>query len=506
MRRRCMDCPADGTGLASRLAPKKLLLGLVVLVPLAIAPPVLAQRGAPPQPAGQDERTFRQRVAETGGPIYRPVTAQPLVVDVLIRGNETIREHEIFQHLRTRRDREFDPELIQADVRRLAGTGKFADVDTFTEKTARGVIVTFQLRERPSVRYVRFHGNRGIGDQRLVTACGIKIGDPVNRFAVSEGRRKTAEFYRGKGFSKVQVQVLEGNQKTDRGVVFIVQEGPVERVSSVRFVGNTIASDARLRTQIQSKPGVLWYLFSGKVDRNKIDEDVERLTAYYRNLGYFNARVGRDLDFDSSGKWLALTFVIDEGPRYRVRSISVAGNEKFTAEQLLTQVSLAQGEFFNLPKMQADVNALRELYGSQGHIFAEIKADPRFLEEPGLLDLTYEVEEGQQFRVGQINVHIEGENPHTRQNVVLNRISLRPGDIVDIREVRASERRLRYSQLFRNNPAQGVMPRIVMRPPEIEELEAMASRGEGSTYRGQNPVDNQPPRSPPQSEPSRYKR
>lgn len=501
MRRRCMDCPANGTGWTRPLA---LLLGL------AAATPLFAQQGGPPppRPAGDNTQTFRQRVAEAGGPMYKPATAQPLVVDVRIQGNETVREHEIFTHLRTRRDREFDPELIQADVRRLAGTGKFADVDTFTENTARGVIVTFRLRERPSVRYVRFHGNRGIGDQRLVNACGIKVGDPINRFAVNEARRKTAEFYRSKGFSKVQVQVLEGEKKTDRGVVFIVQEGPVERVSSVRFVGNTIASAARLRTQIQSKPGVLWYLFSGKVDRDKIDEDVERLTAYYRNLGYFNARIGRELDFDQSGKWLTLTFVIDEGPRYRIRSISVAGNEKFTEEQLLSQLSLAKGEFFNLPKMQSDVNSLRELYGSQGHIFAEVKADPRFLEEPGLLDLTFDIEEGQLFRVGEIKVNIRGENPHTRQNVVLNRISLRPGDIVDIREVRASERRLRYSQLFRNNPAQGVTPRIVMKPPEIEELEAMARRGQGSdTYRGQNPGGA--PQAPPtyrQPTPSRYQR
>ena len=32
-------------------------------------------------------------------------------------------------------------------------------------------------------------------------------------------------------------------------------------------------------------------------------------------LGYFNARIGRELEFSDSGKWLTITFVIDEGPR-----------------------------------------------------------------------------------------------------------------------------------------------------------------------------------------------
>ena len=54
----------------------------------------------------------------------------------------------------------------------------------------------------------------------------------------------------------------------------------------VYFVGNTIASDARLKTQIKSGPPIL-YLFKGELDRKEVDEDVERLTAYYRGLGFF---------------------------------------------------------------------------------------------------------------------------------------------------------------------------------------------------------------------------
>lgn len=449
---------------------------------------VQAQGPGPQGPPASTEPTFQQRVAQAGGPIYGPTTRQ-IVADVQIRGQESIAEHEIFQHLHTRRDREFDPEVVQADVRRLAGTGRFSDVRTFTEKTPQGgVVVIFQLRERPAIRFIRFHGNRGIGDQRLTAICGLNLGDPINRFAVREARRKTEQHYRDKGFSLAQVEVMKGDQPDDRGVVFQVREGPVERIDAVQFIGNTVVSDARLRTQIESKPGILWYFVRGQVDREKIDADVEKLTAYYRNLGYFNARVGRELEFDDAGKWLQLSFVIDEGPRYRVRNVSLAGNEKFLDPELQKALTLASGEFFNLTKMQSDVNALKDFYGGKGYIFAKVQADPRFLEEPGMLDLTYDIEEGNRFRVGEINVHIRGENPHTRESVVLNRISLRPGDIVDIREVRASERRLRYSQLFRNNPAQGVAPRIVMRTPEIEELESLAKQSGQRSYRGQSPT------------------
>jgi outer membrane protein insertion porin family len=117
-----------------------------------------------------------------------------------------------------------------------------------------------------------------------------------------------------------------------------------------------------------------------------------------------------------------------------------------------------------------------------------VQAETRFLEEPGKVDLIYNVEEGKRYRVGKINVKVEGEHPHTRQQAVLNRISLRPGDIIDIRQVRASERRLKASGLFLNDPAQGSAPKLVIVPPKLDEdSESVAERPNRDRVRGQSP-------------------
>lgn len=426
-----------------------------------------------PLPATAREQ-FQNRLALEGGPVYAPSHDAPLVVDVIIRGNETVPESEIIALLRTRKDRYFDPEILQADVRRLITHRKFRDVRTYTDPVPGGIVVTFEVFEVPMIRYLKFLGNRAFSDKRLLQQCGLKVGDPLNHFAVQEGRRKLEEYYHSKGFSRAQVSVFEGDQPSDRGVIYLISEGFIERVWETRFVGNTFVSDARLKALIKSKPGWFWVI-RGVVDRRQIDEDVERLTTYYRNFGFFAARVGRELQFDESGKWLTLTFVIDEGPRYVLRNVTVTGNQKYTTDSLMAQLQLRSGDYFDLNKMNADLNALRDAYGSVGHIFAEIEAEPRFLETPGQLDLVYHVVEGEQFRVGPIQVHITGEYPHTRRNVVLNRLSLYPGDIIDVREVRDSERRLKASQLFENNPAVGQTPRIVIRPPELQELERLAN-------------------------------
>ena len=88
--------------------------------------------------------------------------------------------------------------------------------------------------------------------------------------------------------------------------------------------------------------------------------------------------------------------------------------------------------------MNADLNRLKEVYGSQGYVFADVKAEPVFLEEPGQIDLVYNIAEGKRWRIGKIFVHIDGDNPHTRIQTALNRLSFQPGQIVDIREVRAA--------------------------------------------------------------------
>lgn len=439
--------------------------------------------GAPARPTTREQ--FQDRVVMEGGPNFGPSRPTPLIADIRIVGNQTVREADIYAQLRTRKDRYYDPELVQADVHRLINHAKLRDVKVYTREVEGGIVVTFEVFELPTIRYLKFHGNRGYTDKKLAQQTGLKIGEPLNRFSVEEGRRKIEEFYQTKGYSNAQIGVLEGDRPNDIGIVYQICEGTLERHGSTRFVGNTFVSSERLKTLIKSKPGIL-YVIKGVVDRNQIDEDVERLTSYYRSFGFFSARVSRELEFDDSGKWLTLTFVIDEGPRYVVRSVAVEGNEKYTSDSLLSQLELIAGQPFDLGKMNRDVNSLRDAYGSQGYIFADIQADPRFLESPGELDLVYKIAEGDLFRVGKINVNIAGENPHTRRNVVLNRLSLYPGDIIDLREVRASERRLKSSQLFENNPATGTIPKIVIRPPVLSEIEKLATPPRDS-IRGQSP-------------------
>jgi len=425
------------------------------------------------------------------GQLAMPADEQ--VVEVRIVGNVTVPKSRVIRTLRTRAGRAYNLELIEEDVRRLNNTGLFVDIKTFSQQVPGGRVVVFEVLERPTLQEVKYVGNSKIKTPLLEKETKLKAGESLDPFAVEEGRVKIEEFYKTKGFGNVRVTIFEGDKPTDRRVVYLINEGRKQKILWTSFVGNTIASDSRLRTQIQSKPPIL-YVFKGEVDRKQIDEDVDRLTAYYRGLGFFGARISRELEFVANQNWLKLTFVIDEGPRYKIRNVSFVGNKRYGDEELAARLALKDGQDFNQDVMNKDVATLKELYGTIGYVFADVKAVPGFDEMPGTLDLVYNVREGDRYRVGQISVEIKGEYPHTKITTVLDRVSLKPGEIVDIRKLRESERRLRSSGLFLVDPLRGAQPKIVFSPPELEELETQVARdpdGESSAdrghFRGQSP-------------------
>ena len=426
---------------------------------------------------------------QSNGPIQAVADQANVVRDVVLRGNQTVPTHQLLRNVRTRPGRYFDPDMLQQDVNDLWKMKEVHRVvGPFIEKTPQGIIVTIEVVERTLMQAVQFIGNRAITDRALRKETGLSDGQPLDVHEVKMVKHKIEEFYQDKGFPRTQVEILEGNENADNSVVFLIHEDQQQRIWKVEFEGNQIATDGRLKSFIESKPGKL-KIIGGLVKRTEIEQDVLRLTSYYRGLGFFNARIGRQITESENGRWLNLRFIIDEGPRYQIRNISFMGNQAFSDEQLLTMIELKPGEGapeFNASKMNQDLVSLRDLYGANGYIFSKVEVETRFLEEPGQLDLVYKIAEDKQYRVGDIKVFIEGSSGTTRREVVMNRLSLRPGDIIDLREIRNSERRLGSSQVFAaGQPGTGGQPpKIVVDPASMRSGQRTASRSGSSSPRG----------------------
>ena len=208
------------------------------------------------------------------------------VVEIRVVGNDSRPTAQILTSISTRVDRPFDQAQLEKDVRTLAQKKWFLDVRPIREQVPGGVRITFEVIERPTLLYVKYLGNTKIRDKRLAKETELKKGSSLDPYAVEEGRRKIEEYYQSKGYNDVRVTVLEGTKPGDRGAIYMINEGESQKIKKTIFVGNTITTGQRLKTQIESKPPIL-YLFKGQYSEKKIAEDIDKLTNYYRNLGFF---------------------------------------------------------------------------------------------------------------------------------------------------------------------------------------------------------------------------
>jgi outer membrane protein insertion porin family len=415
----------------------------------------------------RDDAGGNSRLAVANAPAGR----RPIVADVEIVGADGAPLQKVRTSLKTRRDREYDPLLVESDVRTLLQSGYFYSAVPKTIDTRDGVYVRFEVREKPLIREIIIIGNRAFSDKVLLKDLGFKVGDAIDPFTVTEGKRRLEERYHTKGFPKATVTIDEGLNTKDRRVVYHINEGPLERIGSVHFVGNDpkLVSDGRLRSLIESKPGWFYY-FGGIVDMQKIEADKEKLTLYYRSLGYFDAKVETMYEYDDANKWMRLTFVIKEGLRFVIRDILLQGNERFTSEELQEKMLSKAGQYYNQAKADADAQIIADRYGEIGYYFADIQPVLIYSDTPGELTLCYKIQEGKPHHVDEILIRIDGENPRTRDSVVLNRLMVRPGEILNVRRLNIGMARLRASTIFNTDASMGPLPEVTVLPPDIQDL------------------------------------
>jgi hypothetical protein len=339
------------------------------------------------------------------------------------------------------------------------------------------------VTECPRLTDVLFVGCEEISRKTLQRECGMKAGDPVDPHAAEEARRTLETFYQEKGFRNVRVALLEGDRPTDKRAVFLINEQVAQRQYEIDFAGCTAINSEKLHrvlkdnsrhilfgVGVRSSAGLVGEAtIDRQLDREQMDKDQKRLLAYYRSLGFFKAHIGVEPTYNEKGNGVTITHVINEGPRFKIRNVSVVGNTQYSSEELMADMKLKSSDYFDQSKADADRRLIADKYGSIGYVYADVRPDNLLLEQPGSMDVVYTIKEGSRYRVGRIDIDIKGDCPHTQVYTVLNQLAFKPGDIVDTRKIRESEMRLKSSDLIGVNGEHYSTVKIAWAPVAAQE-------------------------------------
>ena len=405
------------------------------------------------------------------------IPSQEIVADIQIRGNRLVPTEQVLNYIYLKPGQPFSNATAQKDVERLSLSGLFRRGATVSlQPNSNGTVtVIFTIEENPNVvRDIIFrHGNH-VSDKELESMARVRRGAPLdpikNRLACFE----IEDYYRKQGRLFAHVVLEEGEKPGDTRVVFNITEGPIVRIRSIDFTGeDKLASADRLRTQINS--GSAWFQrlgwnVGGVYEPMKVEEDVKKIEDYYKNNGFLSVRVSREIRFSEDFQWVDLKFHLEEGPRYKIKTVTIETNGRLVSreklEPLITQTKA--GNYFNETKATIDARAMQDWEGYRA-VSATVEAKTFMVpNEPGVVNVVFqEIEKSAEpAKVG--NVYIVG-NTVTRDNVIRRVIGLEPGQYLRYPEVKAGEANLSRLGIFEASPESGTRPTITV----VEDSESV---------------------------------
>ncbi|MFK7875060.1 MAG: outer membrane protein assembly factor BamA [Paracoccaceae bacterium] len=251
---------------------------------------------------------------------------------------------------------------------------------------------TFQFNQ------VVIEGNQRIGDAAILRTAGIARGQQVSAGQVNAALQRL----QGSGlFEAVEIVPQGGTLRIN------VVEFPT--VSRINFEGNRRIKDEELSALVQSQERRVY-------NPAQAERDAAAIAEAYSNDGRLAARVTPRVIRRNDSR-VDLVFEIFEGDVVEIERLSFVGNRIFTDRRLRRVLDTKQAGLFRAfvrrdtlveDRIEFDKQVLRDFYLSRGYIdFRTNSMNAELTRQRDGYFLVFNVQEGQQFKFGEITVRSE---------------------------------------------------------------------------------------------------
>ncbi len=362
-------------------------------------------------------------------------------IEIQYVGPETVSRERILANLRTRVGSPYSQTTVEDDIRNLYKTGAVQNVRMYGEPQANGVKVMVIVATRVLVTEIEIAGAESIKPQKVRARIKFKVPGPAKEETLEEGRQNIIDLYQRVGFTGVDVQFrlqIDEARGTARAI-YTINEGQKGAVRAVRFEGNAHFSERTLRKQMKTKAKSIISFFdkSGRLDNQQLQQDLDSLREFYQNHGYIEVAIKdvRQEHYDGS---LRLVIVIAEGLQYHVGKLTIVGQQAGSADKIRAILKMKEGSVYSPKALHDDAKAVTDAYGAGGYV--DVQLLPQGIPAgPGVVDLTYTVDEGGRSFVERVNIV---GNTRTKDKVIRREILIAPGDVFNTVRVDRSKQRL----------------------------------------------------------------
>ena len=375
-----------------------------------------------------------------------PTDRQILVKEIGVQGNRRVQEAVILGRVGAKIGTPFVANRTAEDIRAIFSLGFFDDVQVKVEDFEGGVKLTYMVVERPFVRDIVFAGNKKEDSATLQEKIELKLGSVYNPVEVNKGADKLKEYYEQEGYFEVGIAPeIEKLPDGDVTVTYRISEGRRISLDQIVIEGAQGLTPKQVKGAMETQERE-YIILRGTVQRQRLDEDVDRIIQLYNDFGYVQARVeSSEIQVDREKARATIRIVVVEGPQFKVGGVDVMGNAVLPVEEIRKRVELKTGDVFSRSKLRDSVKGITDLYSAVGRASADVS--PNTLQDtPGrLVNIVFEINEGPETYVERINI---SGNTRSEEKILRREIPMAEGDLFTSQKLARAKQKLTNLNYF----------------------------------------------------------
>ncbi|MEA3333599.1 MAG: outer membrane protein assembly factor BamA [Pseudomonadota bacterium] len=164
------------------------------------------------------------------------------------------------------------------------------------------------------------------------------------------------------------------------------------------------------------------------LNEERLQESLEKMKAFYQEEGFYSVRI-KTKTVRASKSRIQVIFIIDEGPKCYVKKINFHGNDTFRSWTLRRKLQTKTYSFFlswitdagilKKDQLGNDAKLLKSFYLSEGYVQVRIsKAKITLDDNRKWIYLDYDIEEGEVFTMGKVEVVDPESEPELTDNLL----------------------------------------------------------------------------------------
>jgi len=377
----------------------------------------------------------------------------------------------------------FEDDQIRKAIENLSKLRLFNFIAVDTSIVGDGIFIRIIVNEAPYLKGIpQFNGNKKIKDSDLVKKTELRSGQILNDKTIFDARSKILEFYKEKNFYETEIsESLSVDSLNKAKLYFNITEGIEPRIGKITIEGNTALTDKKIKGKMSTREA--GFLKSGRLIKEKLDEDTDKIAALYKENGFLDVVVHEPVVEVKNNRFI-ITIGVEENQKYYVGEITFEGNTLFSAEVLERAMKLHSGEVYNLLYAEESIQNMYTLFADEGYIYCSIV--PIENVQDSIINIDYKITESSPANVKL--VVITG-NHRTREKVIRREIVTIPGQRYRRSDVIRSQREIFNLGFFEdiqimpgNADSEGNIDIIY----DVKEKEGLATVGAGIAYSPQD--------------------